>query len=80
MKLVLSPAAIHDLQSIAIYTRQTWGAEQEAHYVSGLWKKLEAIQAQPDTFRLRNDLSQGCRSARYEMHVIFSPSGTTLCR
>jgi plasmid stabilization system protein ParE len=38
-----------------------------------------AIQAKPDAFRLRDDLAGGCRSARYEKHVVFfSHAGDTL--
>jgi toxin ParE1/3/4 len=71
MEIILSPAAILDLQSISGYTRQTWGIEQEEFYLKGLWKKLEEIQLSPGSYRLRDDLLQGCRSARHEKHVIF---------
>lgn len=71
MKLVFSPAAIRDLQSIATYTLQTWGAEQESLYLGGLWRRLEAIRASPEVHRIRKDLAIRCRSARHEKHVIF---------
>ena len=71
MKLVLSPAAILDLQAIAEYTLQTWGVDQESRYLKGLWKRLEEIQAQPEIHKLRQDLTIGCRSSRYQKHVIF---------
>jgi len=71
MKLILSPSAICDLQSISEYTLQKWGPEQEGIYLSGLWEKLAAIQASPESFKLREDLVKGCRSARHEKHVIF---------
>ncbi len=71
MKFILSPSAILDLQSISEYTLQTWGAEQEGIYLKGLWKKLEEIQLSPESYRLREGLIKGCRSARHEKHVIF---------
>ena len=71
MKFILSLSAIRDLQSISAYTLQNWGAEQEDIYLKGLWKKLAAIQFDPSSFRLREDLVKGCRSARHEKHVIF---------
>jgi toxin ParE1/3/4 len=71
MKLVFSPAAINDLQSIANYTFQTWGAEQESVYLAALWRRLEAIRASPGSHRIRKDLAIHCRSARHEKHVIF---------
>ena len=70
-RLILSPAAIADLREIAQYTRVTWGAEQEASYLKNLWRKFEAIRSAPETYRLRDDLLAGCRSARHEKHVIF---------
>lgn len=71
MKLVFSPAAIRDIQSISDYTFQAWGPEQESLYLRGLWKKLDQIRSQPEIHRLRNDLLTTCRSARHEKHVIF---------
>ena len=71
MKLVFSPAAINDLQSIANYTFQTWGAEQESVYLAALWHRLEAIRASPESHRIRKDLAIRCRSAHHEKHVIF---------
>lgn len=79
MKLILSPSAILDLQSISDYTLHTWGIEQEELYLKGLWKKLEEIQFSPESYRLREDLAKGCLSARYEKHVIFfATQGQTL--
>lgn len=82
MKLILSPSAILDLQSISDYTHQTWGADQEELYLKGLWKKLEEIQFSPESYHLREDLVKGCRSARHEKHVIFFAlqGQTLLCR
>ncbi len=71
MKIIFSPSAIRDLQSISDYTLQKWGPEQEGVYLKGLWEKLAAIQTSPESFRLREDLAKGCRSARHEKHVIF---------
>ena len=71
MKLVFSPAAIRDLQSISDYTLQAWGAEQEVLYLRELWRKLDQIRSHPESHRLRSDLVIACRSARHEKHVIF---------
>lgn len=79
MNLLLSPSAIRDIQSISSYTLQTWGSEQEHRYLRGLWNRLTAIGSNPESFRTREDLAEGCRSARYEKHVIFfSVQGDTL--
>jgi toxin ParE1/3/4 len=60
-----------DLRTISSYTLQVWGAEQESRYLKGLWRKLSEIHRDPDLYRVRKDLVIGCRSARYERHVIF---------
>ena len=79
MKLILSPSAIRDLQDISSYTLLTWGKEQEDRYLKGLWGKLAEVQSNPESSRLREDLAKGCRSTRYEKHVIFfSFEGQTL--
>jgi plasmid stabilization system protein ParE len=36
MKLILTEAALDDLRSIRDYTLETWGAEQEEHYLNKL--------------------------------------------
>lgn len=71
MNLVLAPSAAEDLRAISIYTLETWGVLQEERYLAGLWARLAAITERPESFRLREELAAGCRSARYESHVIF---------
>lgn len=71
MKVILSPSALRDLQSISDYTLRNWGAEQEELYLKGVWGTLASIQASPESYRLREELIKGCRSARHEKHVIF---------
>lgn len=71
MKLALSPAALCDLQSISDYTARTWGQEQEARYLEGVWEKLEEIRSRPDIYKFRADLPGDCFSARFGKHVLF---------
>jgi toxin ParE1/3/4 len=71
MRLDLSIAAAADLESIASYTFENWGPEQEEDYLSGLWDLLERVAAKPDSYRLRSEFGKGCRSTRYRRHVIF---------
>jgi toxin ParE1/3/4 len=71
MKIVLSPSAVRDLQSISDYTLRNWGTEQEQRYLKELWEKLAAVQSNSSSFQLREDLVKSCRSARHGQHVIF---------
>ncbi|MEK7949769.1 type II toxin-antitoxin system RelE/ParE family toxin [Luteolibacter soli] len=71
MRLDLSPAAVADLGSIADYTFEHWGSEQEEDYLGGIWNLLERIAAKPDAFRSRSEFGRDCRSAKCRRHVIF---------
>lgn len=71
MKFVLSPQAAEDLREISEYTSRIWGDKQEDLYLEKLLTVLEAIGANPETYRLRADLRIRCRSALAGRHVIF---------
>lgn len=71
MKLILSPAAVQDLQSIADYTFRTWGTQQETQYLKGLWAKLDQMLDLPENHKPRLDLAIVCCSERCGKHVIF---------
>ena len=70
MILDLTKAAVSDLQSVRSYTLETWGPEQEQHYLDELWKKFEQILADPQRWRRRDDLFPGCQIAAQGKHVI----------
>ncbi len=79
MKMTFTHAALEDLRSIRAYTLETWGAEQEQHYLDRIWTKFEAIRADPSRFRLRADLFPDCRIATEGKHVIlFRSIGETM--
>lgn len=75
MKLVITEAALADLRSVRAYTLGRWGKAQEQRYLDGLWTKFEAIQADPERYRLRPDLFAGCRIALEGRHVILFRAG-----
>ena len=70
MILDFTAAATADLQSIAEYTRDNWGAEQEEIYLEALWARFEEILADPGKWRARPDLYPGCQIAAQARHVI----------
>lgn len=70
MKLSLTEAVLEDLRSIRIYTLGTWGIEQEEIYLDKLWTRIEVIRSDPFCYRLREDLSPGCRIASEGRHVL----------
>lgn len=71
MCLEFSDDAKADLQSIAQYTLDTWGAEQEELYLKRIYAKCEEILQTPDRWRFRKELHPACQSARVGRHVVF---------
>ena len=79
MILDLTEAAVADLQSIAEYTRDSWGSAQEQIYLESLWSRFEEILDDPAKWRGRPDLFPGCQIATQARHVIlFRVQGSTL--
>lgn len=79
MTLDLTKAAIEDLRGIRAYTFATWGEQQEAAYLKGIWAKFRDIQANPERLRRRDDLFPGCQIAAEGKHVIlFRQNGELL--
>ena len=70
MNLRITQAAMEDLRSTRAYTLETWGAEQEQHYLDRIWARFEMIGHYPERHRQRPDLFPGCRIATEGKHVI----------
>ena len=70
MTLDFTNAAVADLQSIRDYTQETWGADQERIYLESMWNRFEEMLANPDRWRLREDLFPGCQITAQGKHVI----------
>jgi toxin ParE1/3/4 len=71
MTLTFSDDAKEDVQEIADYTFETWGDEQEQIYLSSLYRRLNEISEDPDRWKKRDDLFDGCQTALAGRHVIF---------
>lgn len=71
MILELSDDAKSDLQSIAQYTFDTWGEEQEEVYLTRIYSKLEGILATPERWRFRWELHSNCQCTPIGRHVVF---------
>ena len=71
MNLTFSGDAKEDVQEIADYTFETWGDEQEQIYLSSLYRRLNEISGDPDRWKKRDDLFDGCQTALAGRHVIF---------
>lgn len=71
MKLILSDAAVVDLQNISAYTNAQWGAEQEERYLRILYRTLRDMADDPSRAKNREDLYPGCHMVASGKHRIF---------
>jgi len=60
-----------DLEEIASYTLENWGAAQTIIYLDDLEKTVKSLAGTPKLGKPCNDLSEGLRSFPHESHVIY---------
>ena len=70
-KFRLTPRALADVEAIAAYTLEQWGARQMADYLLALNRRFEWLAENPSAGRARNDVHPGYRSFPEQSHVIF---------
>lgn len=66
----ITQAALRDLREIAIYTRKTWGKEQEAAYIKGLFSFFERVARKETQTRNLSSLVPGCFACNVSHHLI----------
>jgi toxin ParE1/3/4 len=71
MKLVVAAAARQDLQDIARYTEEIWGAAPRKRYVEAIRKRFALIRRRPHVGARRDEIRLGYRSISSGRHVIF---------
>ncbi len=67
----LTPRARRDLDEIAAFTNERWGAAQRRRYLTLLGKVMKALAVHPARGRLRTELDVDLRSFRAGRHVVF---------
>lgn len=67
----LTPRALKDLEAIADYTLENWGAEQMETYLRALNDRFQWLAENPMLGRERTDVAHGYRSFRQSAHLIF---------
>ena len=78
-----SQSANADLQDIASYTIEKWGAAQTITYLDGLEQTAKELAQNPKRGKPCDDLSFGLRSFPYESHVMYyleEPDGIVVAR
>ena len=70
VKIRFSRIALADVEEIYSYTRRQWGDDQADRYVDEIWETLEKIGANPERWRLREELHPGCRICFAGRHAI----------
>jgi toxin ParE1/3/4 len=69
--VAVRPEAEADIEDVADYTIEQWGAEQARHYVSDLRKAIEGLATNGLRHREEADVFPGLRRARSGHHLIF---------
>jgi toxin ParE1/3/4 len=67
----ITPRALSDLDSIADYSMQTWGAKQTEKYLKELDARFKWLAAHPNAGKSRDEIAEGYRSYRQGSHQIF---------
>ncbi len=67
----LSPAAERDLEGIAAFTRDQWGAEQASRYMDRLFAAFDELARAPKTAPACDHIRPGYRRRGVERHVIY---------
>ena len=67
----LTARARADLKEIVIYTRKTWGKEQEKLYREDLRKALRSLALSLKLGRVRKELGEGLRSFQIAHHIVY---------
>ena len=76
----LSRAALRDVDGILLYTRRTWGKEQQMVYRAAIYQALDMLSRHPRAGRSRDDSFSGCRGIQVAQHIIYyyQPDDTTI--
>jgi toxin ParE1/3/4 len=69
-QLLISSAALADLQAIWDFGAQNWSDVQAETYLTGLRRIFNLLQDQPHIARLRSEFTPPVRLYRYQSHVI----------
>jgi toxin ParE1/3/4 len=70
LPFTIKKAALADLREIALYTRKTWGHEQEQVYMKGLFACFEQIAGRQTQNRDWSHLAAECLMYKISHHLI----------
>ena len=71
MRFELAREALADIEGIADYTAERWGAAQAREYLAALEARLRELARSPLLGRRRDDLAEGLLSLPSVSHVVF---------
>lgn len=70
-RILVSPLALRDLETIWDRTAARWGQAQAERYTRLLWHSIEAVAAQPGLGRACPELRVGYHRLRAGSHILF---------
>ena len=70
-RVLFTPAAKRDLESIRDFSFENWGAEKAEDYLRRIFHSARELAERPNLGRSRDDVLPGYRSRRVGSHAIF---------
>lgn len=67
----LSVKASEDIESIWLYTLETWSQEQADRYVNLIFDEIEYVSANPESGKDFSHVRKNYRCAKVKSHLIF---------
>jgi toxin ParE1/3/4 len=71
MKYVISNEATKDLESIWLYTYQSWSESQADRYIDLIFEEIEAIRIDPTLGKDYSHIREGYYQTKVKSHFIF---------
>ena len=71
MSLEISEKAFEDIESIWLYTVETWSVEQADRYYNLIFDEIEYIAKKPLSGRNFSNIREGYRCSKIKSHLIF---------
>lgn len=70
-EVILRPEATRDIEDIADYTIDQWGADQARRYLTELRRAIEQLASTGGRYATNDKLSPGLRKMRSGQHLVY---------
>ncbi len=70
-EIIFAPDALHDLSSIASYSKTRWGEQRTKRYLQAIQQKISELSQNPEMGTPRENLFENIRSLMVNSHIIY---------